>query len=63
MQNDVHVLVGMPEAARRLGLGLSTVKSLVQGRDLQSVTVGRRRLIPVAAIEEFVARRLEAIVE
>jgi excisionase family DNA binding protein len=53
------VLVSLPDAARRLGLGLSSVKALVQRDDgLRSIRIGKRRLVPVAAIEEFVARRL-----
>ena len=56
-QNDA-ILVGLSDAARRMGLGLSTLKVLVQRADLRSIRVGKRRLVPVAAIEEFVARHL-----
>jgi excisionase family DNA binding protein len=57
------LLVGVPEAAERLGLGLSTVKSLIQRNALRSITVGKRRLIPVAALEEFIADQLAASAE
>jgi excisionase family DNA binding protein len=49
------VLAGdIPEAARRLGLSARTVASLVLRLELPSRKVGRRRIIPVAALEAFV---------
>jgi len=55
MHRDETVLaVGMVEAARRLGLSARTVATLVLRHELPSRKVGRRRLIPVAALEEFV---------
>ena len=54
MQRDETVLaVGMVEAARRLGLSARTVATLVLRRELPSRKVGRRRIIPVAALETF----------
>ena len=55
MQHDETVLaVGMTEAARRLGLSARTVATLVLRRELPSRRVGRRRIIPVVALEAFV---------
>ena len=55
MQRDETVLaVGVPEAARRLGLSTRTVATLVARRELPSRKVGRRRIIPVAALEVFI---------
>ncbi len=55
MQNDETVLaVGMTEAARRLGLSARTVATLVSRRQLVSRKVGRRRIIPVVALEAFI---------
>jgi excisionase family DNA binding protein len=55
MQQDETVLaVGMAEAARRLGLSARTVATLVSRRQLLSRKVGRRRIIPVLALEAFV---------
>jgi excisionase family DNA binding protein len=55
MQNNETVLaVGMAEAARRLGLSARTVAMLVLRCQLPSRKVGRRRIIPVAALEAFV---------
>lgn len=55
MRRDETVLaVGMAEAARRLGLSPRTVATLVSRRQLGSRKVGRRRIIPVTALEAFV---------
>ncbi len=55
MHRDETVLaVGLAEAARRLGLSLRTVATLVLRRELPSRKVGRRRIIPVLALEAFV---------
>ena len=55
MQRDETVLaVGLAEAARRLGLSPRTVATLVLRREIPSRKVGRRRIIPVLALEAFV---------
>ena len=57
MHRDETILaVGMTEAARRLGLSARTVATLVLNRELPSRKVGRRRIIPVLALEAFVRR-------
>ena len=54
MHRDETVLaVGIVEAARRLGLSARTVATLVSRHELPSRRVGRRRIIPVAALEAF----------
>jgi excisionase family DNA binding protein len=54
MHRDETVLaVGLAEAARRLGLSARTVATLVLRRELPSRKVGRRRIIPVVALESF----------
>jgi excisionase family DNA binding protein len=54
MQRDETVIaVGMAEAARRLGLSPRTVATLVSRHQLASPKVGRRRIIPVVALEAF----------
>ena len=52
--DETVVAVGMGEAARRLGLSARTVATLVVIGELPSRKVGRRRIIPVAALEAFV---------
>ena len=55
MHRDETVLaVGVAEAARRLGLSARTVATLILRHELPSRKVGRRRIIPVAALEVFV---------
>ncbi len=54
MQMQEQLAVSIPEASRRLGLSIRTVAMLVSRRELASRKVGRRRIIPVAALEAFV---------
>jgi len=44
----------------QLGVGRSTVFELFSSRQLRSVKIGRRRLVPQSAVDEFIARLLEA---
>jgi excisionase family DNA binding protein len=54
MHRDETVMaVGLIEAARRLGLSARTVATLVLRDELPSRKVGRRRIIPVVALEAF----------
>jgi len=46
--------VDVPEAARRLGLSPRTVANLVARKELTSRKIGRRRIIPVVALEAFI---------
>ncbi len=55
-QDDTVLAVGMAEAARRLGLSQRTIATLVVRRELPSLKVGRRRIVPVAALEAFIRR-------
>jgi excisionase family DNA binding protein len=57
--SDSTSLLDVAAAARQLSLGTTTVKKMVAAGQLRSVTVGRRRLIPAAALDEYTAR-LEA---
>ena len=54
MEMQEQLAVSIPEAARRLGLSIRTVATLVSRCELPSRKVGRRRIIPVAALEAFV---------
>lgn len=55
-QDETVLAVGMAEAARRLGLSTRTVATLVSRHEMPSRKVGRRRIIPVVALEVFVQR-------
>jgi excisionase family DNA binding protein len=50
------IAVDIREAARRLSLSPRTVATLLATQELPSRKVGRRRIIPVAALEAFIRR-------
>lgn len=45
----------MKDVQERLSVGRSTAFALVASGQLRSVRIGRRRLVPVAALDEYVA--------
>jgi excisionase family DNA binding protein len=58
--NDEHgrsqvepLLCSIPDAATALGLGRSKVYELICEGHLQTVSIGRRRLVRVASVREF----------
>lgn len=55
MTTNAAVLLTLTTAGERLGVGRSTIYRLLGDGSLPSVRIGRRRLIPVAAIDAFVA--------
>jgi excisionase family DNA binding protein len=48
-------MLSVTEVADLLGIHRATVYDLLATGELRSTTLGRRRLIPRAAVEEFVA--------
>jgi excisionase family DNA binding protein len=50
---DDTVMLSIPEAAERLGVGTTKVKQLIASGQLASVTIGRRRLVPAAIVRSF----------
>jgi excisionase family DNA binding protein len=48
------------EAAKRMGIGRSTVYELLALGELESITIGRRRIVPESAIRSFFAARRAA---
>ncbi|HEX6502424.1 MAG TPA: helix-turn-helix domain-containing protein [Terriglobales bacterium] len=54
MHPDATVLaVSIAEAARRLGVSTRTVATLVARKELASKRIGRRRLVTVDALRQF----------
>jgi len=49
-------LLSVDEAARHLGIGRSAVYAELAAGRLRSLKIGRRRLVPSAAIAEYVSR-------
>jgi excisionase family DNA binding protein len=50
------IAVSISEGARRLGVSPRTVATLIARKELASRRIGRRRVIPVRALEEFLRR-------
>lgn len=55
---SARLLLTVLEAAEALGVSRSVVYELMDSGDLQNIKIGRSRRIPVASLEEFIARRL-----
>lgn len=47
------------EAAKRLGVGRTTIYELIGARQLRTFKVGTRTLIPEVELTRFVAERME----
>jgi excisionase family DNA binding protein len=59
-QQPPRWLLSMQEAQAELHLSKATFSRLVLSGALGSITIGRRRLIPVVDIERFIAVRRDA---
>jgi excisionase family DNA binding protein len=56
-QPHAATLLDEPEARRELGgIGRTKYYQLITTGELRSVRIGRRRFVPAAAIDEYVAR-------
>jgi len=49
-----RITLSVGEAANRLGVSKTTLWSLVYRGEIRSISLGRRRLIPTAALEQWV---------
>jgi excisionase family DNA binding protein len=56
MKPQNKLAVGMREAAEMMTVCCRTIQTLVATGELRSIKVGRRRLIPVTALEAFLRR-------
>ena len=54
------VLLTLDEAAFALSVGKTLLKQLVVANHIASVKLGRRRLIPVSALHQYIAFQLAA---
>ncbi|MGA8014565.1 MAG: helix-turn-helix domain-containing protein [Candidatus Dormiibacterota bacterium] len=54
-----QLLLSVPEAVRALGIARSSLYALMDRHELTSVSIGRRRLLPARALEEYVDRLIE----
>ena len=51
-----RLLLRIPEAAAALGLGRSKLYELISNGTLRTVSIGRRRLISMEELRDYVAR-------
>jgi excisionase family DNA binding protein len=58
---EKEIAVGIAEAARRIGVSARTLATLIAQDGLPSRKVGRRRIIPVSALEAFVNRGYQTL--
>ncbi len=58
--DPTRVALTVEEAARRLGVGRTTMYGLVASGEVPSVTIGRLRRVPAEALKEYVAARTQA---
>ena len=54
MENVTPILLNVDEAAEALRLSRSLLYELIRSGQLRTVKAGRRRLVPVAALTEYV---------
>lgn len=47
-----------PEAAERIGISVAKMFELIAAGEIESFKIGSRRIIPVSAIDDFIARKL-----
>ncbi|MDF2257333.1 helix-turn-helix domain-containing protein [Streptantibioticus ferralitis] len=59
-QQDTRVALTVEEAARRLGVGRTTMYALVASGEVESVQIGRLRRVPVRALDSYVNARTQA---
>jgi excisionase family DNA binding protein len=48
-------LLSILRARRELGISRTTIYELIRDKKLRSVKIGRRRFVPAAAIDDFIA--------
>jgi excisionase family DNA binding protein len=54
-RNDPRIVLTVEEAAQRLRIGRTLMYALVKRGDVESVTIGRLRRIPLDALYRYVA--------
>jgi excisionase family DNA binding protein len=56
LDNDDALLLRIPKAADRLGLGRSKFYELIASGEIETVRIGRAVRVPADALEDFVQR-------
>lgn len=52
-------LLTVPEAMTALRVSRAKLYDLIRARELTTITIGRRRLVPARAVASFIAARME----
>lgn len=60
VRTERRELLNAREAANELNISERKTRELLATGELRSIRIGSRRLIPRKAIEDFIARRMEA---
>ncbi|MEW1911549.1 helix-turn-helix domain-containing protein [Kitasatospora sp. NPDC085895] len=53
------VALTVEEAARRLGIGRTTMYALIRTGEVPSIPIGRLRRVPAEALPEYIRRRMQ----
>lgn len=53
VRSDEPIVLSIAEAAARLGIHRQTLRAAIERGDLRAVRIGRRWLVPIAAIDEL----------
>jgi excisionase family DNA binding protein len=56
------LLITIPEAGARLGVGRSTVYELIQAGEIETVHIGRAVRVPMASLRRYVDRLTETVI-
>lgn len=54
-ENELPLLLTVPQAARRLGVKELTMKKLCESKEIPSERLANRTMIPAAALEAYAA--------
>ena len=53
---EAPLLLSVRDVASRLGIGINTTYKFVREGRIRSISVGRRRLIPLSELQDFIER-------
>ena len=51
-----RLMYPIPEAADQIGISARVMERLIKGGQISSVLIGRRRLVPHDALEDYIGR-------
>ncbi|GGK09606.1 hypothetical protein GCM10010123_44360 [Pilimelia anulata] len=59
MDEAPNLVLTIEQAAKRLGVGRTTMYGLVMSGEVRSVTIGRLRRVPARCLDEYVSQLLD----